>query len=195
MNEKQWSKKHPKELSATFTTSRIKNWTRPRFQQHTLNFECILQQPSIVEYQVGGGKRLTGLVDQLTLECCHSFRFYGSCRKRIPMRDSVRRVTSQVGEKRENHAACRKNWWDKISFQLLNQRSVYSNFNIIQYEKQSASFNHQLYAQICCLGVVECVVGGPIRPNPRWRCRNLTFRIVRCQKNICPSVVLALMCH
>ena len=44
-----------------------------------------------------------------------------------------------------------------------------SNFNIIQYEKQSASFNHQLNSEICCLCVVKCVVGGPNHPNPRWR--------------------------
>ena len=69
----------------------------------------------------------------------------------------------------ENHAACKKNLWDKISFQLLNERSVSSNFNIIHYEKQSASFNHQLNAEICCLCVVKCVVGGPNHPNPRWR--------------------------
>ena len=67
-------------------------------------------------------------------------------------------MTSQVGEKRE------KNLWDKISFQLLNERLVDSNFNIIHYEKQSASFNHQLNAQICRLCVVKCVVGGPNHP-------------------------------
>ena len=65
------------------------------------DFEWILQQPSIVEYQAGGGggKRLADLVDQLTLECCLSFRFYGSCRKRIPIRDSSmpKRILSQCG--------------------------------------------------------------------------------------------------
>ena len=47
----------------------------------------------------GGGDRLADLVDQLTLECCHSFRFYGSCRKRIPIRDSSmpKIVLSQCG--------------------------------------------------------------------------------------------------
>ena len=64
------------------------------------DFELILQQSSIVEYQAGGGgKRLADLVDQLTLECCHSFRFCGSCRKRIPIRDSSmpKRILSQCG--------------------------------------------------------------------------------------------------
>ena len=57
--------------------------------KYKCHFDSILQQPSIVEYQaVGGGKRLADQVNQLTLECCHSFRFYGSCRKRIPIRDS-----------------------------------------------------------------------------------------------------------
>ena len=47
----------------------------------------------------GGGERLADLVDQLTLECCHSFRFYGSCRKKIPIRDSSmpKRILSQCG--------------------------------------------------------------------------------------------------
>ena len=66
---------------------------------------------------------------------------------------------------------------NKISFQLSNQRSVDSNFNIIQNKKQSALFNHQLYAQMCCLCVVICVVGGPNHPNPRLRRDNPTSRI------------------
>ena len=45
------------------------------------HFEWILQQPSIVEYQAGGGKRLVDLVDQLTLERCHCFQFYASCHR------------------------------------------------------------------------------------------------------------------
>ena len=47
----------------------------------------------------GGGERLADLVDQLTLECCHSFRFYGSCRKRIQIRDSSmpKRILFQCG--------------------------------------------------------------------------------------------------
>ena len=45
--------------------------------------------PPNVKYQ--GGKWLADLlhlVDQLTLKHCHSFPFYGNCRKRIPIRDS-----------------------------------------------------------------------------------------------------------
>ena len=73
-----------------------------------------------------------------------------------------------------------KKLWDKISFQLSNERSVDSNFNIIQHEKQSASFNHQLNAQICCLCVVKCVVGGggANHTNPRWRRDNPTSSVV-----------------
>ena len=54
---------------------------------------------SYVEYQAGGGKGLVDLVNQLTLERCHSFWFYGSCRKRIPIRDSSmpKRILSQCG--------------------------------------------------------------------------------------------------
>ena len=37
-----------------------------------------------MEYQAGGGgERLADLVDQLTLECCHSFRFFGSSMPKI----------------------------------------------------------------------------------------------------------------
>ena len=54
---------------------------------------------SYLEYQAGGGKGLVDLVNQLTLERCHSFWFYGSCRKRIPIRDSSmpKRILSQCG--------------------------------------------------------------------------------------------------
>ena len=54
---------------------------------------------SYVEYQSGGGKGLVDLVNQLTLERCHSFWFYGSCRKRIPIRDRSmpKRILSQCG--------------------------------------------------------------------------------------------------
>ena len=52
-----------------------------------------------LEYQAGGGKGLVDLVNQLTLERCHSFWFYGSCRKRIPIRDSLmpKGILSQCG--------------------------------------------------------------------------------------------------
>ena len=55
---------------------------------------------SYLEYQAGGGgEGLVDLVNQLTLERCHSFWFYGSCRKRIPIRDSSmpKRMLSQCG--------------------------------------------------------------------------------------------------
>ena len=47
-------------------------------------------------------------------------------------------MTSQVGEKRGNHAACKK-CGTKILFQLFNQRSVDSKYNIYDYKKQNAS--------------------------------------------------------
>ena len=40
--------------------------------------------PPMWRLEGGGGKGLVSLVNQLTLERCHSFLFYGSCRKRIP---------------------------------------------------------------------------------------------------------------
>ena len=52
--------------------------------------------------------------------------------------DSVRRRDVTGGRKKGKPCGMYKNLWDKISFQLLNERSVDSNFNIIQYEKQSA---------------------------------------------------------
>ena len=55
---------------------------------NTLNFEIISSSTSYLEYQAGGGKGLVDLVNQLTLERCHSFWFYGSCRKKIPISDS-----------------------------------------------------------------------------------------------------------
>ena len=68
---------------------------------------------------------------------------------------SVRRRDVIGGRKKGKSCGMWKNLWDKISFQLLNEISVDSNFNIVQYERQSASFNHQLNAQICCLCVVK----------------------------------------
>ena len=67
-----------------------------------LNFELwnlYSSSTSYVKYQAGGGKGLVDLVNQLTLERCHSFWFYGSCRKRIPIRDSSmpKRILSQCG--------------------------------------------------------------------------------------------------
>ena len=54
-----------------------------------------------LQFGVSGwrGKGLVDLVNQLTLERCHSFWFYGSCRKRIPIRDSSmpKRILSQCG--------------------------------------------------------------------------------------------------
>ena len=70
---------------------------------HRLNYIVTLtlysSSTSYVEYQAGGGKGLVDLVNQLTLERCHSFCFYGSCRKRIPIRDSSmpKRILSQCG--------------------------------------------------------------------------------------------------
>ena len=54
---------------------------------------------SYLEYQAAEGKGLVDLVNQLTLERCHSFWFYGSCRKRIHIRDSSmpERILSQCG--------------------------------------------------------------------------------------------------
>ena len=48
-----------------------------------VNFElwiCYSSSTSYVEYQAGGGKKLVDVVNQLTLERCHSFWFldYGS---------------------------------------------------------------------------------------------------------------------
>ena len=65
-------------------------------------FELWNNTPAVLHCGVSGwrgGKRLPDLVDQLTLECCHSFRFCGSCRKRIPIRDSSmpKRILSQCG--------------------------------------------------------------------------------------------------
>ena len=51
--------------------------------------------------------------------------------------------------------------------QLLNQRSIDPNFNIMQYEKQSASFIHHSFSKICCLCVVKCVVGGAKSPQSK----------------------------
>ena len=48
----------------------------------TLTLTLYSSSTSYVEYQAGGGKGLVDLVNQLTLERCHSFWFYGSCRKR-----------------------------------------------------------------------------------------------------------------
>ena len=68
---------------------------------HFLNFdfEMLSSSTSYLKYQTGGGKGLVDLVNQLTLERCHSFWFYGSCRKRIPIRDSSmpKRILSQCG--------------------------------------------------------------------------------------------------
>ena len=65
----------------------------------TLTLTLYSSSTSYVEYQAGGGKGLVDLVNQLTLERCHSFWFYGSCRKRIPIRDSSmpKRILSQCG--------------------------------------------------------------------------------------------------
>ena len=63
-------------------------------------FDFILHQPSNVEYQAGGGGGVRPLeVYQLTLEPRHSFLFYGSCRKRILIRNNSmpKRVMSQCG--------------------------------------------------------------------------------------------------
>ena len=65
----------------------------------TLTLTLYSSSTSYVEYQAGGGEGLVDLVNQLTLERCHSFLFYGSCRKRIPIRDSSmpKRILSQCG--------------------------------------------------------------------------------------------------
>ena len=62
---------------------------------------------------------------------------------------------------------CVENQFKSLSSRQTNESLVDSNFNIIQYEQQSASFNHQLNAQICCLCVVK-----------RWR-RDNTSRITQ----------------
>ena len=38
-----------------------------------INFEMLSSSTSYLEYQAGGGKGLVDLVNQLTLERCHSF--------------------------------------------------------------------------------------------------------------------------
>ena len=38
-----------------------------------MNFEMLSSSTSYLEYQAGGGKGLVDLVNQLTLERCHSF--------------------------------------------------------------------------------------------------------------------------
>ena len=85
-----------------FCTLSICGWNL--FQPPGLGFFCFwVNTPAALHYGVSGlrgwGKRLADLVDQLTLECCHSFRFYGSCRKIIPIRDSSmpKRILSQCG--------------------------------------------------------------------------------------------------
>ena len=47
------------------------------FNLWTLNW--YFSGTSFLEYQAGGGKGLVDLFNQLTLERCHSFWFYGSC--------------------------------------------------------------------------------------------------------------------
>ena len=66
---------------------------------YNMYFEILSSSTSYLEYQAGGGEGLVDLVNQLTLERCHSFWFYGSCRKRIPIRDSSmpKRILSQCG--------------------------------------------------------------------------------------------------
>ena len=44
-----------------------------RITEQNLNFEIISSSTSYLEYQAGGGKGLVDLVNQLTLERCHSF--------------------------------------------------------------------------------------------------------------------------
>ena len=65
----------------------------------TLTLSESSSSPPLWSIRLEGGKRLADLVDQLTLECCHSFRFYSRCRKRIPIRDSSmpKRILSQCG--------------------------------------------------------------------------------------------------
>ena len=56
------------------------------------NFELLIgysSSTSYVEYQAEGGRGLAVLVNQLTFERCHSFRFYGSGRKIILSRKSL----------------------------------------------------------------------------------------------------------
>ena len=66
---------------------------------HPLTLSKYSSSPPLWSIRLEGGKRLADLVDQLILECCHSFLFYGSCRKRIPIRDSSmpKRILSQCG--------------------------------------------------------------------------------------------------
>ena len=65
----------------------------------TLTLSEYSSSPPLWSIRLEGGKRLADQVDQLTFECCHSFRFYGSCWKRIPIRDSSmpKRILSQCG--------------------------------------------------------------------------------------------------
>ena len=88
-------------LSAVSMTARIFS-ALATWKQCCLNFELWNNTPAVLHCGVSGwrgGKMLADLVDQLTLECCHSFRFCGSCRKRIPIRDSSMptRILSQCG--------------------------------------------------------------------------------------------------
>ena len=91
-------------------TRTITSWLHSKFHKRiflthssSLIFECIAysSSPSLwgTRLEGGGGERLADQVDQLTLECCHSFRFYGSCWKWIPIRDSSmpKRILSQCG--------------------------------------------------------------------------------------------------
>ena len=67
----------------------------------TLTLKCYPAAPPIwsIGLEGGGGEGLVDLVNQLTLERCHSFWFHSSCRKRIPIRDSSmpKRILSQCG--------------------------------------------------------------------------------------------------
>ena len=88
--------------STPYQSIKLRQHVLPSSQAHhfkTLNFKILSSSTSYLEYQAGGGKGLVDLVNQLTLERCHSFWFYGSCRKRIPIRDSSmpKRILSQCG--------------------------------------------------------------------------------------------------
>ena len=49
---------------------------------------CTPTAPPMWSVRLEEGKRLINLVNQLTLERCHSFWFYDSYRERIPIRES-----------------------------------------------------------------------------------------------------------
>ena len=113
-------------------SQRLTRWPLP---PHTLPSNWSLQQHLLCGISGWRGKKDAGilthhLVNQLILESCHSFRFYGSGQKRIPIRDYLmpKRILSQLScvhrpDCAHNVCFCLLNFIVQVSpAQILNKR-------------------------------------------------------------------------